>query len=94
MFNKENELIMKSNKLIKLGIILIILSGIAFALMLIFPFLHFSNKVKAIGSTSSFIAMEVLFWTGGLLTGKELIKKYKSKLNPKTWFLRKSSKKY
>jgi len=32
--------------------------------------------------------MEVLFWSGSLLTGKEILGKYKEKLNPKNWFRR------
>ena len=80
---------MKKNNQIKLGIILILLSGVAFGVMLLIPFLDFENKYKVIGSSSAFIAMEVLFWVGGLLVGKELFMKYKSWLNPKNWFRKK-----
>ena len=80
---------MKKNKQIKLGILLILLSGVAFAVMLLIPFLELENKTKVIGSSSAFVAMEVLFWTGGLLVGKELFIKYKSYLNPKNWFRKK-----
>jgi len=76
----------KKNRQIKLGILLILLSGVAFAVMLLIPFLNLENKLKVIGTSSAFIAMEVLFWVGGLLVGKELFKKYKSYLNPKNWF--------
>jgi hypothetical protein len=30
--------------------------------------------------------MEVVFWSGGLLVGKELFTKYKNQLNPGNWF--------
>jgi len=83
---------MKKNRQIKIGIILILLSGVAFAIMLLIPFLNLENKHKVIGSTTAFISMEVLFWTGGLLVGKELFKKYKSYLNPKKWFRRRRPK--
>lgn len=76
---------MKKTKQIKFGIILMLLSGLAFAIMLVIPFLKISNEYKVIGSSAAFIAMEVLFWTGGLLVGKELFKKYKAYLNPKNW---------
>lgn len=76
---------MKKTKQIKIGIALMLLSGLAFAIMLIIPFLKISNEYKVIGSSAAFVAMEVLFWTGGLLVGKELFKKYKSYLNPKHW---------
>lgn len=62
-----------------------LLSGLAFGIMLVIPFLNLSSEYKVIGSSSAFIAMEVLFWTGGLLVGKELFKKYKGYLNPKNW---------
>jgi len=74
------------NRQIKFGIILILLSGVAFAIMLLIPFLNLENKHKVIGSSAAFIAMEVLFWTGGFFVGKELFMKYKSWLNPKNWF--------
>ena len=70
----------------KFGIVLILLSGVAFAAMLIIPLFDFPTKVKVMGSSAAFIAMEVLFWLGGLLVGKELFTKYKSYLNPKNWF--------
>lgn len=76
---------MKKTKQIKIGIILMLLSGFAFAIMLVIPFLKLSNESKVIGSSVAFIAMEVLFWTGGLLVGKELFKKYKAFLNPRNW---------
>ena len=80
---------MKKNRQIKFGIILILLSGVAFAIMLLIPFLDLENKYKVIGSSSAFIAMEILFWVGGLLVGKELFMKYKGWLNPRNWFGRK-----
>jgi len=33
--------------------------------------------------------MEVVFWAGGLLVGKELFTKYKKQLNPVSWFRKK-----
>ena len=77
---------------IKLGIGLILLSGVFFGLMLVFPFMNLENKVKIALSTASLIAMEVSFWIGGLLVGKELFTKYKSYLNPKNWFNKKKTK--
>jgi hypothetical protein len=82
----------KSNKQIKLGVVLILLSGAAFAIMLIIPFLNLENKTKVIGSSAAFIVMEVLFYVGGFFVGKELFKKYKSYLDPRKWFKRKASK--
>lgn len=75
---------------IKLGIGLILLSGVFFAIMLTAPFLDIKGKNKIFISTSAFIAMEISFWAGGLLVGKELFTKYKSYLNPKNWFKKKT----
>lgn len=77
--------ITKANQ-IKLGIILILLSGVAFAVMLLIPFLDLEYKTIVIGSTTALVVMEVLFYAGGFLLGKELFNKYKSKLNPVKWF--------
>lgn len=30
--------------------------------------------------------MEIVFWSGGLLAGKELFSRYKKQLNPVNWF--------
>ncbi|MFC2151018.1 transporter suffix domain-containing protein [Bacteroidota bacterium] len=82
----------KMNWKIKLGIGLILLSGVFFGLMLIFPFMNFEGKTKIFLSSAALVAMEVSFWTGGLLVGKELFTKYKSYLNPKSWFKKKLEK--
>jgi hypothetical protein len=81
---------LKKNNQIKFGIALILLSGVAFAVMLIVPFLHIEKESKVLWASVAFIAMEVLFYSGGFLVGKELFKKYKSYLNPKNWFNKKS----
>jgi hypothetical protein len=39
-----------------------------------------------IASTISLVLMEVAFWSGGILVGKELFTRYKKKLNPLNWF--------
>lgn len=82
---------MNKNTQIKIGIGLILLSGVSFAVMLIIPMLEIESKNKVIGSTAAFITMEVLFYAGGFLVGKELFRKYKSYLNPKNWFKKKSA---
>ena len=71
---------------IKLGIFLMIFSGVFFAATFIIPMFDLPTKTKVIASTTSIILMEVVFWSGGLLVGKELFTKYKNQLNPKNWF--------
>jgi hypothetical protein len=74
---------------IKLGIFLMIFSGVFFAATFIIPLFDLPTRVKVIASTTSIVLMEVVFWSGGLLVGKELFAKYKQQLNPKNWFRKK-----
>lgn len=74
------------NRRIKLGIFLMVFSGVFFAATLLFPLTDLPVKIKIIASTVSLILMEIVFWSGGLLVGKELFTRYKKKLNPLNWF--------
>ncbi|MBN2773537.1 MAG: transporter suffix domain-containing protein [Prolixibacteraceae bacterium] len=80
----------KKNFQIRLGIFLMIFSGVFFGASFIIPLLNLETKVKVAAISVSLILMEVVFWTGGLLVGKELFKKYKSYLHPQNWFKKKS----
>lgn len=82
----------KKNVQIKLGIFLMIFSGVFFAATFIIPLFNLPAKTKVIAVTTSLVLMEVVFWSGGLLVGKELFAKYKKQLNPKTWFMKKNVK--
>ncbi|RKD96871.1 transporter suffix domain-containing protein [Marinifilum flexuosum] len=79
----------KKNWQIKLGIFLMILCIPFFLIIPVFPFMELEAKTKITLSTVSLIIGEVLFWSGGILVGKELLKKYKSYFNPKNWFKKK-----
>lgn len=63
-----------------------IFSGVFFAATLVFPLTSLPVKTKIIASSVSFVLMEVVFWAGGLLVGKELFVRYKRQLNPVNWF--------
>ena len=63
-----------------------IFSGVFFAATFIIPLFDLPTKTKVIASTTSLVLMEVVFWSGGLLVGKELFTKYKSQMNPRNWF--------
>ena len=75
---------------IKLGIFLMIFSGVFFAATFIIPLFELSSKTKVIAITTSLVLMEIVFWAGGLLVGKELFTKYKQNLNPGKWFKKKN----
>jgi len=77
----------------KLGIVLIVISIPIFLIIPVIPFLNLDNKTKIALTTISLIIAEVIFWSGGLLVGKELFSKYKSYLNPKNWFKKKKEEK-
>lgn len=62
----------------------------AFLALPLIPFMDAEAKTKITISTVLLIVGEVLFWSGGLLVGKELFTKYKSYFNPKNWFKKKS----
>lgn len=74
----------------KLGLALIIFCVIAFLFIPVVPFLRISSGAKITFTTILFVTGEITFWTGGLLLGKELFTKYKSKMNPKNWVKTKS----
>ena len=76
----------RKNWQLRLGVILILACIPFFLLIPVFPFLDLENKAKITLSTVALVTGEVLFWSGGLLVGKELFTKYKSYLNPKNWF--------
>jgi len=82
----------KKNWKLRLGLILIIVSIPLFLSLPFIPFLNIENNQKLTFTTIVFISAEVLFWSGGLLVGKELFQKYKSRLNPKIWFKKRSKK--
>jgi hypothetical protein len=76
----------KKNRVIKVGIFLIIFCIPFFLFIAIIPFLEMEAKTKITLSTISLVIGEVLFWLGGIMLGKELFGKYKTYLNPKNWF--------
>lgn len=66
-----------------------IFSGVFFAATFIIPFFDLPTKTKVIASSTSLVLMEVVFWLGGIMVGKELFARYKKQLNPRNWFRKK-----
>jgi hypothetical protein len=75
----------------KTGLSLVVISILLFFVLLVIPFLEFERKTKLTISTFTFVSAEVMFYSGGILLGKQLFNKYKSYLNPKNWFRKKLS---
>lgn len=67
-----------------------VFSGVFFGATFVIPMLDLPTKTKIIASTTSLILMEIVFWSGGLLVGKELFTRYKKQMNPKNWFKKKA----
>jgi hypothetical protein len=72
----------------KIGFLLFVLSFVFYGLILLIPLLSVSLKTKTIITTSLIVIGEITFWSGGLILGKEVMKKYRSLFNPKNWFKR------
>ncbi|WP_240903807.1 transporter suffix domain-containing protein [Chengkuizengella sediminis] len=70
----------------KLGFILIIFSFIFYGLILIVPFLNVSTGFKTAVTGILIIVGEISFWVGGLILGREVVKKYRNFFNIKKWF--------
>ena len=83
----------KNNSSLKIGIGLIILSFFFFIGVFILPFLTLATEAKIILTPILLVIGEIVFWTGGFFTGKEVFTKYKSYLNPITWFEKKDENK-
>jgi hypothetical protein len=81
---------MTKNWKFKTGISLIILSTLLFISLLAIPFLNFTGKTKITITTVILVLAEIMFWSGGILLGKELFSKYKSYFNPLNWFRKKT----
>ena len=59
-----------------LGLILIGLAGVFFAGMFLVGFLPFSLKVRGGLALACFVLMEVSFWAGTLIIGKQVVARW------------------
>jgi len=75
----------------RIGIFCIVLSFALYALLLAVPFLPAGASVKTAAAAGLVIAGEVTFWVGGLLLGREVMKKYRRYFSPSYWMNRKSA---
>ncbi len=82
----------KKNWRLRAGIAILILSFSMTPMILLTPFLPVVAKTKIVLTTTWIIIGNITFYGGGFLVGKDLFSKYKSFLNPKNWFKKKSEK--
>ncbi len=71
--------------LFKIGIVLFILSNLLWIAATLVPFTSLTVYAKTIIISSALICAEVMFWVSVLLLGKEAVKKYRNRLNPRNW---------
>lgn len=68
-----------------LGIFLVMLSFLAYGLLLALPWVPLPTSGKLLLSPVMIIVGEATFWLGGALLGKEVVVRYKKYLNPRNW---------
>ncbi|MCD8915392.1 transporter suffix domain-containing protein [Staphylococcus simulans] len=80
----------KSGKF-KFGLILLVAGLAMYGIAAITGFLPIDLKLKGILIAAILIIAEVVNVVAIVLLGKEVVKRYKSKLNPKNWFKKKKA---
>ncbi len=70
----------------KIGLVLIVLSCAFYAGLLVVPFAPLTPPGKVALSAGLVISGEGVFWIGCVIVGKELMRRYRHHLNPRTWF--------
>lgn len=73
-------------RLRKLGLALVVLSFVLYGGILLVPFLPLSTGGKIAVSSGLAVTGELSFWIGGIILGREIIARYRNKLNPLRWF--------
>jgi len=72
----------------RLGLGLIVLSCLLYGGLMLVPMFPLSAKGKVAVSSALVIFGEASFWIGGLIVGKDVIARYRSKLDLRRWFRR------
>jgi hypothetical protein len=70
----------------KLGLSLIIFSGLVWGAVLFVPIFPLSLTHKSLVSAGLILISEAIFWLGILLSGKELAYRYRQQFNPHYWW--------
>lgn len=77
---------MPSGRLVGFG--LIGLSTLLYLGLFLVPFAPLSTEGRLALASALVVMGEVSFWVGGLILGKELVTRYRRRLNPLRWFRR------
>ncbi len=68
-----------------IGIVLLILSFAFYGGLLLLPFLTLAGTTKAAAIPVLIVLAEVAFWIGGIILGKEFVRRYRRFLDPRNW---------
>jgi hypothetical protein len=79
----------KQNWKFKTGLVLVSLSMVIFLFMFFIPLLNITDKNKILFAGVAAVSAEVLFWSGGLLLGKQILDKYRAYTKWEYWFNKK-----
>ncbi|MCR8644238.1 transporter suffix domain-containing protein [Paenibacillus sp. N1-5-1-14] len=74
----------------KLGMLLIILSFVLYGIAAVVAFTPIPTNTKMIVTPIFIVLGEVAFFVGGIIFGKEVMKRYRKQLNPMNWFKKNS----
>jgi len=70
----------------KIAWLLVIVSCVLYAGIFAIPFLALTTVAKASVAGGLFVAAEGAFWFGALIAGPVVMRRYRSRLWPSTWF--------
>jgi len=70
---------------------LLIIPGVLWTAAVVVPFLPLATGAKVWLAGGFAVAAEVVFWVSAVFIGKEVAKRYREHLDPRTWFRRKRS---
>jgi hypothetical protein len=75
----------------KIGLVLLALSCLLYAAIFAVPFLGGAIGEKAAIAGGLALTGEGAFWLGAVLAGRDVMRRYRSRLSPRTWFRRRAS---
>ena len=72
----------------RIGYVILIVSLPLWGLLAVIPFLPMAGGRKAALAGVTFVVAEAMFWVGTIMVGKEVVKRYSDRLDPRRWFRR------
>jgi hypothetical protein len=85
---RDDQSIGSTNWKRRIGFFLVILSCLLYGTLLLVPMTPLSDRGKVALSSLLVISGEASFWIGGLILGREAIRRWKGALDPRRWLRR------